>query len=464
MSMASRVYSRAPLQVQNGLVSLYGAYWYHRRYGGVFRSELAEFISRSEWSQTQWKSYQLGRLRALCTHAWDTVPLYRTKYSSAGFNRTDIENINLDSFHLLPPLTKEELRIHGTTTGISSVATRGSYFSSSGSTGTPTKIYYSQNFHQRWSAAFESRIRLPAGLNKNMPRGTIGGRRVVPEGESDGPFHRYNVFERQTYFSAYHIGPKTVKSYLDAMRRCKVEYMTGYAASNFLLAREIENAGLSAPKLKAVVTSSEKLTHEMRATFERVYGCKTFDTYSGVEACGLISETSDGELIASPDVGIYEVINDQGDVDFFGEGELVSTGLLNFDQPLIRYRIGDRVTINPPSNDQSKFRGMPRVVDIQGRNEDVIIGSDGRKMVRFHGIFIDIPGLALSQIVQKSRTLLVIRLVIRPGYDQISAERIMTQRLQSQLGSATQFIFEYPQDLSRTTAGKFQAVISEISS
>lgn len=464
MSIASKVYSLVPRHAQNMLVSLYGFYWYRRRYGGAFRNELAEFISRSEWSQTQWKHYQVGQLRALCTHAWDTVPLYRMKYSSAGFSRADMENIDLGSLHLLPPLTKEELRINGTTTGMSSAATRGSYFSSSGSTGTPTKIYYGRNFHQRWSAAFESRIRLPAGLSKYMARGTIGGRRVVSEGESHGPFHRYNVVERQTYFSAYHIGPNTVESYLDAMRRFKVEYMTGYAASNFLLAKEIENAGLSAPKLKAVVTSSEKLTHEMRATFERVYGCKTFDSYSGVEACGLISETSDGELIASPDVGIYEVINDQGDVDFFGEGELVSTGLLNFDQPLIRYRIGDRVTINPPPNDQSKFRGMSRVADIQGRNEDVIIGSDGRKMVRFHGIFIDIPGLAISQIVQKSRTLLVIRLVTRPGYDQISAERIMTQRLKSQLGSATQFNFEYPQDLSRTAAGKFKAVISEISS
>lgn len=464
MSIASKVYSRVPRQAQNILVSLYGAYWYRRRYGGAFRRELAEFISRSEWSQTQWTNYQVDQLRALCTHAWDTVPLYRTKYSSAGLNRTDMENIDLGSLQSLPPLTKEELRTHGETTGISSAATRGSYFSSSGSTGTPTKIYYSRNFHQRWSAAFESRIRLPAGLNKSMARGTIGGRRVVPEGESDGPFHRYNVFERQTYFSAYHIGPSTVESYLDAMRRCKVEYMTGYAASNFLLAKEIETAGLRAPRLKAVVTSSEKLTKEMRATFERVYGCKTFDSYSGVEACGLITETNEGELTASPDVGIYEIINDQGGIDYFGEGELVSTGLLNFDQPLIRYRIGDRVTINPPPNDQSKYRGMPRVADIQGRNEDVIIGSDGRKMVRFHGIFIDIPGLAMSQIIQKSRTFLVIRLVTRLGYDQISAERIMTQRLKSQLGSATQFIFEYTQDLSRTAAGKFRAVISEISS
>ena len=37
-------------------------------------------------------------------------------------------------------------------------------------------------------------------------------------------------------------------------------------------------------KMKAIITSSETLTNEMRRTLEKVYDCKVFDSYSGVEA------------------------------------------------------------------------------------------------------------------------------------------------------------------------------------
>ena len=68
----------------------------------------------------------------------------------------------------------------------------------------------------------------------------IGGRRVLPSGDSEPPFYRYNFFEKQTYFSAYHIGPSTVKDYLAGMIDTGVQYMTGYAMSNYFLAQEIE--------------------------------------------------------------------------------------------------------------------------------------------------------------------------------------------------------------------------------
>ena len=139
----------------------------------------------------------------------------------------------------------------------------GDYYASSGSTGTPTSIYYSKKFHQNWSAAFEVRIRTWAGLSKRNPRGMIGGRRVVPKGDSTGPFYRYNAVEKQVYFSAYHISKKNAYVYLKGIKKYGVDYMTGYAMSNYFLARIFEENKIEAPKLKAVITSSEKLTPEM---------------------------------------------------------------------------------------------------------------------------------------------------------------------------------------------------------
>ena len=317
--------------------------------------------------------------------------------------------------------------------------------------------------HQRWSAAFEARIRNWAGLTRFDSRGMIGGRRVVADGISKGPFYRYNSAEKQIYFSAYHISPKTAGNYAYAINKYKPDYMTGYAMSNYFLASFIEQQGLKVPSLKAVITSSEQLTTEMRETFMRVYGCKTFDSYSGVEACGLISENEYGQLLISPDVGIMEILNDNGEPCNPGEeGEIYSTGFLNYDQPLIRYRIGDRVRL---ANDQTTKCGRNMVVvdKIIGRSEDVIHGSDGRVMVRFHGIYLGIPGLHAGQLVQHDITDFTVRLQTdKRVFSRVASEKVITDRLISQLGSI-RVRFEYPETITPGPNGKFKAVISELS-
>lgn len=462
MGVVDNLYKSLPVPAQNLMISLYGWYWQKRRFGGEFKQDLLNFRSRNNWTEAQWKEYQEQKLRDLLIHAFSHVPFYKEKYSQAGFQLSDFQNFKLEDLQRLPYLEKQELREFGETSLLSDNKEKGNFYSSSGSTGTPTKIYYSPSFHQIWSAAFEVRIREWAGVDRFSARGMIGGRRVVKEGDSQGPFYRYNSFEKQTYFSAYHIGPNTVKDYLEGMIKGKVEYMTGYAMSNYFLAQEIEKAGLKAPKLKAVITSSEKLSPEMRETFRRVYQCETFDSYSGVEACGLISETPDGYLVNSPDVGILEVLDENGNaVPAGASGEVVSTGLLNFDQPLIRYRIGDRVSLAKEGAGPKNI-DMPVIEQIDGRVEDKVVGPDGRAMVRFHGIFIDHQGLVASQVVQEKRDLIILRLVTDSSYSKDISEPIMIQRIQSQLGSDIKVNFEYLEELPRTSSGKIKAVISKL--
>ena len=462
MGLVDNLYKSLPIPAQNFLITLYGWYWQKRRFGGLFKQEMENFRSRNSWTEAQWKGYQEQKLKDLLIHAFTHVPFYREKYSQAGFQLSDFQNFKLENLSSLPFLEKQELREIGESKLLAENREKGVFYSSSGSTGTPTKIYYSPRFHQTWSAAFEVRIREWAGLNRFAARGMIGGRRVVKEGDSQGPFYRYNSIEKQTYFSAYHIGPNTVRDYLEGMIKGKVQYMTGYAMSNYFLAQEIEKAGLGAPKLKAVITSSEKLSPEMRDTFRRVYQCETYDSYSGVEACGLISETPDGYLVNSPDVGILEVLDENGKaVPNGASGEVVSTGLLNFDQPLIRYRIGDRVSLGKEGKGPRNIN-MPVIEQIEGRVEDKVIGPDGRAMVRFHGIFIDHQGMVASQVVQEKIDLIILRLVTDSSYSKEISEPIMIQRIQSQLGSDIRVSFEYLKELPRTSSGKIKAVISNL--
>jgi len=459
-AFADRVYNQSPLFIQNMLISIYGIYWKNRRLGGIFKKQLKQFKARENYSKQEWLHYQTVELRKLLVHAFTTVPFYKVLYAKHGFTLKDFENFELSDLSKLPYLEKGDLRKFGKTTLLSTIRKRGTFFESSGSTGTPVSIYLSKEMHQKWNAAYESRIRNWAGVDSDTARGMIGGRRIIDNNQPIKPFYRYNNAEKQTYFSAYFINEQNTPNYIEGMYKHAIEYMVGYAMSNYFLAENINKNNLNAPKLKAVLTSSEQLTPQMRNAIEKAYKCKVFDAYSGVEACGLISENQDGELLFSPDTGVMELISEQGELVENGEiGEVIATGLLNFDQPLIRYRIGDRVQMSKNQQTKSGIE-MPVVDRIEGRVEDIVVAKNGSKMVRFHGVFINIPKLIIGQIVQVTLDEIKINLVVENGYKH-SGESKMSSRLKSQLGDVT-VTFEYLDKVPKNKNGKFQAVISHV--
>lgn len=460
--IVSNIYKITPLWFQNIGISIYGYYWKNRRFGGIFEDELIEFKKRETYTLDQWNNYQIIELRKLLLHAYNTVPYYYQLFRNIGLTGEFIQNsFEITDLKKIPPITKEILRKYGTTTLLSAMkAKEGVFLSSSGSTGTPTKIFFSKNMHQRYAAAAEARSRNWAGVNRFNARGMIGGRRVVPEGISKGPYYRYNYFEKQVYFSAYHISAKTAANYAEAIRKYKLDYMTGYAMSNYFLARFLDENNIKVPQLKAVITSSEKLTPEMRSLFQKVYGCKTYDGYSGVEACGMITENEYGQLLISPDVGIMEILKEDGTPCIPGEtGEVYSTGLLNYDQPLIRYRIGDMVKL--AENQQTRCgRNMPVVEEIVGRVEDTVIGTDGREIVRFHGIFIDLPSVVEGQIIQHELDKFEIRVVCSQPIKE-DEHKLIKSRMISQLGEIELKINQV-ESIPRNQNGKFKAVVSNV--
>tara|TARA_R110001583_G_scaffold145875_1_gene297879 strand:- start:1244 stop:2617 length:1374 start_codon:yes stop_codon:yes gene_type:complete len=454
--MLAKIYSVSPVFIQNILLSIYGYYWRNRRFSGCFKNKLEIFKAHEKFSKNEWKKYQTLELRNLLIHAFTTVPYYTALYKKNGFELKDFEKFEIDDLKKLPYLEKDDLRKHGASELLSTKREKGQFYASSGSTGTPTAIYFSKKTHQTWSALYEARVRNWAGVHYKMPRAMIGGRRVLPNSKLKKPFYRYNKAESQAYFSAYHISETTTIDYVKGLFASKSDYLVGYAMSIYLLAKNILKLEIITPKLKAVLTSSEKLTYEMRLTIEEAFKCKVFDAYSGMEACGLISENSKGELLYSPDSGILEVIDTEGNAVNNGEtGEVISTGFLNYDQPLIRYRIGDRVKLSEEQNGS-----MFKIDEIEGRVEDVIIGKNGQQMVRFHGVFLNIKALIMAQVIQQTAELIIIKLVVENNFD-INNEQLIKERIISQLG-AINIIFEYVSEIEKTKNGKFKAVISNL--
>lgn len=460
MSIQNKIYNISPVWMQNILVSAYGYGWKKKRYGGIFKEQYRAAKDREFFTAFQWEDYQNEQLKKILLHAFHHVPYYQKKFKEQDITETVLSHIDIYSLHKIPVTEKEDVRVFGTTTMMASVREKGgAFFSSSGSTGTPVQICYSDNMHQRWFALNEARIKNWAGVNKNMSRGMIGGRRVVTSADNKPPFFRYNYFEKQVYFSAYHISPANIENYFSAFKKYNIDYMTGYAMSNYILARMFNENNLQPPPLKAVLTSSEKLTEEMRAVMSKAYNCKVFDSWSGMEYCGLISECEHGSLHISPDAGVIEILDDEMKPVQKGEiGTIYCTGFLNYDQPLIRYKIGDQVALSKRTC--TCGREMPVIDEIVGRIEDVVYGKDGREMVRFHGIFVGLKTVKMAQVIQNSLEAITLKIV--PDIAISNEERnIIHQRVQSQLGNI-EIIIEEVDDIPKTQNGKIKAVISTI--
>lgn len=460
MKIKETIYENSPVWLQNSVVAAYGYYWKKRRFSNLFEEEYFKAREREGFSLAEWQEYVQLQIRRLMLHAFNTVPFYHDRFLRSGFNETKLKTITVDRLSQLPVLQKDDFRKNGTTTMLSSnLQPNGIYLKSSGSSGTPTQTRFSHAMHQRWYALMESRVRNWAGVSSNIPRGMIGGRKIMAGSNQKQPFYRYNPFEKQTYFSAFHISEKNASSYLEGMKKHLVEYMTGYAMSNYFLATNLQQCGLTAPPMKAVITSSENLTAEMRNLLERTYDCKVFNSWSGIEACGLVSECKAGNLHIHLDAGWIELLDrDLYPVKSGQPGDVYCTGFLNYDQPLIRYKIGDQMVFS----DESCKCGsqLPVVKEIIGRCEDVVYGKDGRKMVRFHNVFKSTPVIQKAQVFQDSLDYIVLKIISDRPLRRQEVE-VLNRKIHTQLGKIEVRI-ERVNEIPLTANGKFKAVVSTI--
>lgn len=450
------LYARLPVAGQHLAVTAYGLYWRRLRFGPGYEEALARFRARERFSAEEWRALVSNELKAVLSRAAAEVPYYRETWGER--ERKGAEAGRLQELPLLP---KEPIRanpeafLHDSLRG-----RRLLRFHTSGSTGTPIASLWTPEEIRASLALREARSAGWAGVSFRRPRATFSGRLVEPDPKSRGPFYRYNAVERQVYFSAFHLRPDTAARYVEALRRHRIEWLTGYAVSYFLLARMILEQRLSVPPISAVVTTSEKVTSEMRRVMEAAYNCRVFEEYSTVENALFASECEKGRLHVSPDAGVVEILRPDGSPCAVGEtGEVVATCLIRTGQAFIRYRLGDLARwsgeICPCG------RAMPVLEEVVGRIEDVVVGPDGREMVRFHGIFVDQPNVREGQIVQEALDRIRVCVVAADGFGMGDEDEIRRRVLQ-RLGPGVTVSVEKVVEIPRTAAGKFRAVVSRL--
>ena len=453
MGKLDQIYARLPVWAQHLAVSAYGVYWHQLRFGPGYARYLNEYLSRENWTEAQWSDWQRKQLGILLKSAVD-IPYYADNWSAL-----EKQAALAGQLDALPLLEKESLRQNPRAFLRQDLGTvRELVFHTSGSTGTPVASIWTIEELRRSLALREARSARWAGVSFSRPRATFSGRLVEPDPESCGPFYRYNRAERQVYLSPFHLRPDTAGKYIEALYKHKTEWLTGYAVSFYLLAKFILERQISVPKLNALITTSEKVTPGMREIMEKAFRCKVFEEYSTVENALFASECEFGRLHISPDVAVVEILRPDGSPTAPGEvGEVVTTNLSRSYQIFIRHRLGDLAAWSEEPCPCG--RHMPIIKEVIGRIEDVVIGPDGRRMVRFHGIFVNQPHIQMGQVVQEDLTRIRVKVVPSQGFGPEDVEEIIL-RVHQRLGNKVEVIVEQVATIPLTVAGKYKAVIS----
>ncbi len=177
--------------------------------------------------------------------------------------------------------------------------------------------------------------------------------------------------------------------------------------------------------------------------------------------CANIVECEHSEYHLKLEHSFVEVLdNENRPVGPGGTGQLVCTGFGNFAFPLIRYEIGDVVTLS--TSQVSKCgRGGVLIERVLGRMEDYIVGGDGRLVGRLDHLFKESTNVAEAQIVQHEPGTVVLRIVKNDSYG-LRDERALREEAALRLGSETNVSIEYVTTIPRTSNGKFRFIESSL--
>lgn len=187
-----------------------------------------------------------------------------------------------------------------------------------------------------------------------------------------------------------------------------------YPTAAALLADEAAQGRLHV-KLREIWTGGETLSDAVRSRVSEVLGCRVKNSYGASEFLAMGWECDEGRLHLNADWVILEPVDEHHRPVPPGEPSftVLLTHLANTVQPLIRYDLGDQVTL--PTGRCACGSPLP-VMAVQGRRDDplTVAGRDGRPVtllpLALTTVLEDRAGVFDFQLRQHDDRTLVLRL------------------------------------------------------
>jgi phenylacetate-CoA ligase len=455
-----RIYHSLPNCSRSMVATGRGAYLNYWRYDRNTEKLVQEALDREHWTAAQWKLWREERLAFVLHRAATKVPYYRAVWEKHRRNGNRASWQYLENWAILDKALVRE----NPAAFVADDCKTWRMFPehTSGTTAKPITMWRTREVQKAWYALTEARMRRWYGITRHDRWAIFGGQLIVPVAHRKPPFWIWNAAYNQLYMSSYHLAPDLIGYYIDAIAKYKVEYLLGYTSALHSVAQQILRAGRTDIKMKVVLTNAEPVSDLQRRDIAKAFQCPLRETYGAAEIVGAASECDHGKLHLWPEVGILERLSGRGAVENEIAGELICTGLLNPDMPLIRYRIGDCAEFEPEHQSASCAcgRSLPRIRGLEGRIDDILHTRDGRAVGRLDPAFKGDMPIHEAQIIQETLERIRVLYVPADGFAAGSGDQLV-RAIQERLGSV-EVILEKVNQIPREKNGKFRAVICKV--
>jgi phenylacetate-CoA ligase len=421
-----------------------------------------EPIERASHDELQ--ALQLQRLQWTLQHAYENVPHYKQAFDAKGVHPSDCKT--LADIAKFPFTAKADLRANYPF-GMFAVprAQVVRVHASSGTTGKPTVVGYTQRDIDTWADLVARSIRASGGRKGDIVHVAYG------YGLFTGGLGAHYGAERLGCTVIPMSGGQTEKQ-VQLIRDFEPDIIMVTPSYMQVIIEEFERQGID-PKsmsVKVGIFGAEPWTEAMRHDIEVRAGIDAVDIYGLSEVMGPgvaneCIETKDGPVIWE-DHFYPEIIDPEtGEVLPEGsEGELVFTTLTKEALPVIRYRTRDLTRLLPPT-----ARSMRRMGKIVGRSDDMLIirgvnvfPTQIEELVLQHGQLSGQYQLVLTR--QGPLDELQVLCELQPAH--ANAERALVagalqQRIKTLIGVSATVSVGAPDSIERTLVGKARRVIDK---
>lgn len=408
---------------------------------------------------------QLERLKWTLRHAYENVPHYRRAFDAKGVHPDDLRC--LEDLAKFPFTTKSDLR-DNYPFGMFAVPRERivRVHASSGTTGKPTVVGYTQRDIDTWAELVARSIRAAGGKPGDMVHVAYG------YGLFTGGLGAHYGAERLGCTVVPMSGGQTEKQ-VQLIRDFKPDVIMVTPSYMQVIIEEFARQGLDARdcSLRVGIFGAEPWTEAMRREIESKTSLKAVDIYGLSEvmgpgvACECV-ETQDGPVIWEDHFypEIVDPVTGEPLPDG-SEGELVFTTLTKEGLPIIRYRTRDLTRLLPPT--ARSFRRMGKIV---GRSDDMLIVRGVNVFpTQIEEIVIQHDKLSGQYQIHLSREghldKVEVHCELEPSLGYVSdAERQqiadwLVHRIKTLVGITTRVCVLPPDSIERTLVGKARRVI-----
>ena len=415
-------------------------------------------------SRDELQALQLKRLQATLALAYERVPHYRRAFDLRGVHPSDCRS--LADLARFPFTTKGDLRSNYPF-GMFAVPREQvvRLHASSGTTGKPTVVGYTQGDIDRWAQLMARSIRASGGRAGDIVHIAYG------YGLFTGGLGAHYGAERLGCTVVPMSGGNTEKQ-VQLIEDFRPDIIMVTPSYMQVICEEFRRQGKDPRQMSVSVGifGAEPWTEAMRRDIEASAGLDAVDIYGLSEVMGPgvaneCIESKDGPVIWE-DHFYPEIIDpDTGEVLPEGsEGELVFTTLTKEALPVVRYRTRDLTRLLPPT-----ARSMRRMGKIVGRSDDMLIirgvnlfPTQIEELVLQHGQLSGQYQLVVTReaLLDEVR----VRCELAPEHRQAAPGPIAAElqhRIKTLIGVSTTVDVGPPGSIERTLVGKARRVVDQ---